>query len=123
MPSAKTNKLVVYLVKPQYSGPTAIIESTQDGIDIDGAGTFYFEDSGTGIPSWVKDFFGGQLAAGPKLFTASARGVLLVPIVHKGKPIHFAVAFGLGRHLLRPGVIEDRFGLKVVLNSVNPASL
>ena len=123
MPSPKTNKLVVYLVKPQYADPTKIIESTQDGIDIAGVGTFYFEDSGVGTPSWVKDFFGGTLTSGLKLFTASARGVLLVPITHKGKTVHFAVAFGLGRHLLLQGVIEDRFGLRVVLNSVNPASL
>jgi uncharacterized protein (TIGR04141 family) len=123
MPSPKTNKLVVYLIKPPYTDPVKIIESTQDGVDIDGVGTFYFEDSGVGTPSWVKDFFGGTLTPGPKLFTASARGVLLVPIEHKGKTVYFALAFGLGRHLFFPGVIEDRFGLKVVLNSVNPTSL
>jgi uncharacterized protein (TIGR04141 family) len=123
MPSQNTNKLVVYLVKPQYTDPKEIIESSQEAIEIDGVGTFYFEDSGVGTPSWVKDFFGGKLTADVKLFTASARGVLLVPITHKTKTVSFAVAFGLGRHLLRPGVIEDRFGLKVVLNSVNPESL
>lgn len=122
MPSTKTNKLVVYLIKPQYTDPAQIVAAT-GGVDIDGIGTFYSEDSGIGIPSWVKDFFGGTIAPSLKLFTASARGLLLVPIEHGGKVVHFAVAFGLGRHLLQPGVIEDRFGLKVVLNSVNPQSL
>lgn len=32
----------------------------------------------------------------------------------------FAIAFGHGRHLLESRVIEDRFGIKVVLNSVLP---
>jgi len=123
MPSPITNKLAIYLIKPSYTDPADIIVSAQDGVDIDGVGTFYFEDSGTGTPSWVKDFFGGALGPDIKLFTASARGVLLVPIVHQGETIYFALAFGLGRHLLRPGVIEDRFGLKVVLNSVNSESL
>jgi uncharacterized protein (TIGR04141 family) len=119
----KTNKLIVYLIKPQYTKPEEIVESSQDSIEVDLVGRFYFEDSGVSTPAWVKDFFGSTLLKDVKLFSASARGVLLVPVEHKGNTVNFAVSFGLGRHLLRPGVIEDRFGLKVVLNSVNPESL
>src|SRR5579864_4130165 len=122
MPS-KVNKLAIYLVKPQYTTPTDIIDSDQAGLDIAGVGTFHFEDSGVAPPTWIKDFFGASLHGDFKLLTASARGVLLVPVEYQGATIHFVVSFGLGRHLLRPGVIEDRFGLKVVLNSVNPGSL
>ena len=32
----------------------------------------------------------------------------------------FAIAFGYGRFLIEPRLIEDRFGIKVVLNSVSP---
>jgi uncharacterized protein (TIGR04141 family) len=119
----KTNKLIIYLIKSQYAKPDEIVESSQDSIEVDPVGRFYFEDSGLSKPAWVKDFFGSTLLNNVKLFSASARGVLLVPLEHKGIPVNFAVSFGLGRHLLRPGVIEDRFGLKVVLNSVNPESL
>jgi uncharacterized protein (TIGR04141 family) len=35
----------------------------------------------------------------------------------------FAVIFGFGRHLLRDDVIEERFGLKTVLNSVDHLNL
>jgi uncharacterized protein (TIGR04141 family) len=35
----------------------------------------------------------------------------------------FAIAFGHGRHLLDPNTIEERFGLRVTLNSVNPDEL
>jgi len=123
MSLTKTNKLIAYLIKPQYTAPSDIIESTQDGVEVKDVGTFYFEESSVGTPSWVKEFFGGSLASGLKLLAASARGVLLVPVTHKNKTVNFIVSFGLGRHLLKPGVIEDRFGLKVVLNSVNPESL
>jgi len=119
----KTNKLIIYLVKPQYDNPEAIVDSTQDGIDIGDVGTFYFEDSGVSTPAWVKEFFGTSLTKDIKLLAASARGVLLVPIEHNRQRLHFVVSFGLGRHLMHPGVIEDRFGLKVVLNSVDPESL
>lgn len=123
MTQVKTNKLIVYLIKSEYHVPDEIIESSQDGVEINGIGTFFFEDSGISTPSWVKDFFLGTLEEGIKLLAASARGVLLVPITHEGKTIQMAVSFGLGRHLLRSGVIEERFGLKVVLNSVHAASL
>jgi uncharacterized protein (TIGR04141 family) len=119
----KTNKLIVYLIKSQYSTAEEIVDSSQEGIAVDPIGNFYFEDSGVSPPAWLKDFFGATLLKDVKLFSASARGVLLVPIQYKGNTVNFAVSFGLGRHLLRPGVIEDRFGLKVVLNSVNPESL
>jgi uncharacterized protein (TIGR04141 family) len=121
--SQKTNKLIIYLIKPQYATPDEIIDSTQDGIKIENVGTFYFEDTGVSTPGWVKDFFGSSLQKDIKLLAASARGVLLAPIEHNGKKIHFVISFGLGRHLIHPGVIEDRFGLKVVLNSVDPESL
>lgn len=35
----------------------------------------------------------------------------------------FAIAFGQGRHLLKEGSYEERFGLRVTLNSVDPKSL
>ena len=73
-------------------------------------------------PSWLKDFFLGELSDF-KLFTAGAKGLLLVSIPYKGKLRIFAVVFGHGRHLLNDGVTEERFGLKVVLNSVDPKNL
>lgn len=57
------------------------------------------------------------------IITSSANGVLLVPVADGNATRTFAVIFGHGRHLLRDGVLEERFGLKVVLNSVDPDSL
>ena len=119
----KTNKVIVYLVKSQYTDAEDIIDSSQDGIEIPNVGTFYFEESGAGPPSWIKDFFGQTLDEDIKLLTASARGVLLAPIEYQGATVRFVVSFGLGRHLIIPGVTEDRFGLRVVLNSLDPKSL
>lgn len=123
MHGAKTNRLIVYLIKPGYVNPSEIIDSSQNGVDLGETGTFYFEDSGVAVPGWVKDFFGGALDASIMLRTASARGVLLSSIAHQGNTLRFAISFGFGRYLLRPGVTEERFGLKVVLNSVHPRSL
>ena len=35
----------------------------------------------------------------------------------------FVIVFGQGRHLIKPGTCEERFGLRVTLNSVDPKSL
>lgn len=53
---------------------------------------------------------------------SSPQAALAVAVDHGGSERLFAIAIGLGRHLLKDGVVEERFGLKVVLNSVGPAS-
>lgn len=50
------------------------------------------------------------------LFTASAAAVLIVCTRERT----YALAFGRGRYLLKPDAYERDFGLRVVLNSVNP---
>jgi uncharacterized protein (TIGR04141 family) len=49
------------------------------------------------------------------LANASTAALLLIKIARR----YFALAFGYGRHLLKPDTFEQDFGLKVVLNTVN----
>lgn len=114
---AKTNRLCIYLIKPEYPSLKDIIDSDVLTQDIPGIGTFLYESSNRKQPSWVRDFFSDALSASIPIFTASARGMLLVAIKHGEKVVNFALTFGQGRFLLRDGVVEDRFGLRVVLNS------
>jgi uncharacterized protein (TIGR04141 family) len=115
----KTNKLNVYLVKAEYTRFSDIVKPDTRGIEIEGVGTFFAQDSHSRLPDWVKDFFLETLARNFTLRTSSAKGVLLA----RASKRVFAIAFGHGRHLLNEGVLEERFGLKVVLNSVSPQSL
>lgn len=69
-------------------------------------------------PKWLR-YVEPYLADGqqlPSMLAASSSGVLVVPA---GKRV-LAVTFGYGRFLIRPDAIEQDFGLKVVLNSVDP---
>lgn len=120
--SDKTNKLNIYLIKPDCAEPDDIIETSADDFDIDDVGIFYTEASHPHAPSWLKDFFRGALGE-VSLLTSTSKGVLLVDVQHNDKKVWFAVVFGYGRSLLKEGVIEDRFGLKVVLNAVDYKSL
>ncbi|WP_347303668.1 TIGR04141 family sporadically distributed protein [Croceibacterium sp. TMG7-5b_MA50] len=119
----KTNKLTVGLVRAELVDVADIIKDGAAALPVDGLGTFYTQPSFPRAPSWIQDFFGSRLGAGPQLITSSAKGLLLVPLTAGEETRIFAVLFGHGRHLLKDGALEDRFGLKVVLNSVDPDSL
>lgn len=110
------------MIKPEYQRPEDIVESLGGSVAIDNIGRFIFEDSHTKRPSWVNDFFGSSLQENDNIFTSSAKGVFIVPIEKNGVTTNFAVTFGVGRYLLKEGVTEERFGLKVVLNSVGSNS-
>lgn len=49
-------------------------------------------------------------------YTASSGAVLVV----KRPTGYFAVVFGMGRYMLREGIIDERFGLRVALNAMEP---
>lgn len=119
----KTNKLTVGLVKSELIDFNQIAKPEADAIEIGDIGTFYKEPSHPRPPGWITDFFGTTLGPDLSLLSSSAKGVLLVRVPGNGEERIFAVIFGLGRHLLNEGVLEERFGLKVVLNSVDPDSL
>jgi uncharacterized protein (TIGR04141 family) len=71
-------------------------------------------------PKWLgyvqQHLDGGEL---PRILGASSSGLL---IITAGKRL-FAVSFGYGRWLLREETVVQDFGLRVVVNSVNPAQI
>jgi uncharacterized protein (TIGR04141 family) len=119
----KTNKLTVGLAKLELTDFAQIAKPEADAIEVGDIGTFYKESSHPQPPGWIADFFGTTLGPGLGLISSSAKGVFLVRVADDEEERIFAVIFGLGRHLLNDGVLEERFGLKVVLNSVDPDSL
>lgn len=52
----------------------------------------------------------------PTLLGSSSSGVLLVPALNR----LLAISFGYGRHLVKSEAVVQDFGLKVVLNSIDP---
>lgn len=118
-----TNKLTVYLIKDKYSDFQDIVIEGVQGEFIEGVGAFYAAPSIPRPPDWLAKFFKTKAPDFVHMLSSSARGLLLKVIEEGGKKYTFALTFGHGRHLLRDDVVEDRFGLKVVLNSVYPNSL
>lgn len=125
MPRTKgisTNHLAVYMIKPKYKRLEDIVERGNEPISVGTAGQFIYEASHPEPPAWIRKFFGDTLGRGLGILNSSAKALFLVPIREKNRTIYFAISFGQGRHLLKEGVVEERFGLRVVLNSVGPQS-
>ena len=118
----RTNRLTIYMIKPKYRLLEDIIEAGTKPLQISDMGQFIFEVSHPEPPSWITHFFGDSLGRGLGILNSSAKAIFLVPVRERNKTVHFALSFGQGRHLLKEGVVEERFGLRVVLNSVGPDS-
>jgi uncharacterized protein (TIGR04141 family) len=120
-----TNKLSIYLLKREVGAPEEVLdaESPADSIELRDVGRFAFAPSVAHPPAWLRSFFARTLDENLGILTASAKGVLVTSVAVGDEERSFAIPFGVGRHLLKEGVVEERFGLKVVLNSLTPDSI
>ena len=120
---ANSNKLSIYLIKKEYENVDEQIVS-EDAIKvgtIDGVGNVYYKPSVSSQPSWITSFFKDKLKL-DDIFSANARIMLICRISiddESGKECRtFALTWGYGKNLLGEDVIEEDFGLKVVLNTI-----
>jgi uncharacterized protein (TIGR04141 family) len=121
----KKQRLSWFLVKPgiNVDDPTAIIES-KDGLASfkipalsKGRDSLFVRSSHPSPPGWLGYVQGHIEGDGlPAILGASSSGVLLIG----AKKRLMAIAFGYGRHLIRQEAVVQDFGLKVVLNSIDP---
>ena len=124
-----TNKLSIYLIKNGYSSHGDVLKSMEslESEDIEGVGVLYYGDSHVNVPGWIRKFFGESFSnlredsegSSFKIFSASSKAILITSV--EGRL--FAITFGYGHTLLAPGILEERFGLKVALNTIDPENL
>lgn len=121
---AKKNKLSVYLIKHDFSETdTRMLKQAYKSVHIMNVGELYYEPSYAKMPAWMNSFFQGQVNV-KELFTSNTKALLISRIELEDKSIRaFAIAFGYGKNMLLDGVIEEDFGLKVVLNTITAESL
>ena len=126
MPTRKpVRTLTIFLLKKGIVETEALDEEHADslteypvGIGSKLVGSLFARQSPLLPPSWMK-LFTGAIDGASRLRTTAVTAVFLV---RAGGRL-FALVFGQGRHLLREGSCEERFGLRVTLNSVDPRLL
>lgn len=114
--------LTIYLLRDEFKTAASAIHGTlsEHSIASDGAflGTLYVRDMQEKPPSWVELF--SELT--DTSFFKDVRSTAALYITEAGGRM-FALAFGHGRHILKPGVFEERFGLLVVINTLKSDEL
>ena len=117
------NKLSIYLIKNEFTSDEDIIENYHDSQVIDDVGVVYLGYSKANPPKWAASFLTSRVNTN-NLFVSNARAVLLVRItVAQNEHRVFAIVMGYGKNMLKDDVVEERFGLKVVLNTIKSNSL
>ena len=117
------NKISIYLIKKGYVNNRNIIEPNYTSEVIDDVGIVYLGASHSKKPQWVSSFFIDKINS-RNLFVSNAKAVLLTRVntAQDGERI-FAIVMGYGKSMLKDNIVEERFGLKVVLNTIKPDSL
>lgn len=125
MDKPKTNKLSIYLIKEGNYQPDDIFRSPNSLKNkvYDENGTFYYGESHSNKPGWLKNFFAPSFAEDIDLFNSSSSGVYLYKEKIKSKEYIFALAFGYGWQFLKPGIYDERFGLITALNIIDAEKL
>lgn len=117
-------KLSVYLIKEGYRNFQSVIRSETEEYEVKSEekiiGKLYIKQKPGHRPSWFSLFDGSVPEDLPeKLRNQNVSAALLL----KRKGRIFVITFGFGRSLLKLGSWEERFGLKVVLNAIDPEKI
>jgi uncharacterized protein (TIGR04141 family) len=108
--------LTIHLLRETQDPEKALVRiGSLRRIAIDANHTVYIKRKRAKHPSWVL-FFGGRVDPDEFGKVRSSGALLLCNAAGR----HFAVTFGTGRYLLDALFIEQRFGLLVTLNTVDP---
>jgi uncharacterized protein (TIGR04141 family) len=116
--------LTIYLAKRGLAQPAELIKAYRSLrsfpiVDDEGdLGTLYVEPRASNPPRWGK-FFNSQVDQS-KLGKVSSTSAVLHTVVENRCLV---LSFGSGWHLLQPNCWEDRFGLRVTLNSIGENSV
>ena len=119
----KTHHLSIFLLKESTKNGKDAIQSSTDLIEEtinigENALYLYFKQNPSHPPSWV-NIFSHHIKSNLHLSNSGCAAVLVVNINNR----NFALTFGYGRHLLKHDCYEENFGLRVVVNAVDPKKL
>lgn len=111
------NKLSIYLVKEGVTEEEIFEEESKVKVlkEYSPNKILYYLPSYIHDPNWLKSFFDLECE---ELHQANSRAVLLNKLEINDETRIFAIAFGYAKNLFAEDVLEEQFGLKIVLNTV-----
>ena len=115
------NKLSIYLIKESIVNKEDIFKDSIELLrEYNSYKQVYFVGSHAHQPSWLRGFFEIE---DNRLFQANSKVVLLIKRTYANVQRIFALTFGYAKPLFKEDVIEEQFGLKIVLNTAKANEL
>ena len=120
----KSIRLCLYLIKAECTDPFKAIKNGHKALDefISVGKTkihLVLLKNKPSKPDWLTFFDSYRINSFRDLLNVSNSLLLLLTVNDR----IFAVTFGYGKHLIDPNLIEDNFGLKFVLNTLEPKKI
>lgn len=121
MPRSHEHKarFAVSLLKEGFAGASEILKPPYDSYEVKSGrtrlGTLHIRQASARPPSWLSLFRGVIDNMPSRVLSQHASAVLLM----RASSRTFAISFGHGWQLIRPEAVQDKFGLRVALNSID----
>ena len=111
------NKLSIYLIKEGVNEENIFDEDSNIQLlkKYNNNKKLYYIPSWIHSPRWLDEFFGIE---SNELQQTNSRAILIDKLNINGEEKTFALTFGYSKNLFAEDVIEEQFGLKIVLNTV-----
>lgn len=113
----KSNKITIYLIKENVKYEDILKKDISTKIMCEGKNSVtYYVPTTSNKPDWLISYFNEKGIDG--ISNSHAKVISLHKLTIDNCERVFAIPFGLGKVLLNDDVIEEQFGIKVLLNSV-----
>ena len=118
MKKKKSNKLTIYLIKDEVKYEEILKDYVYENVlrNDDKSITYYYPTRQK-KPEWLITYF--DETEDVQISNSNAKVISLHRLTIDGKEKVFAIPFGNGKSLLNDDVIEEQFGIKILLNSVS----
>lgn len=108
--------LSIYLIKEEITEFSDIVESSNELVKYSDDAVAYFKPSFSKEPDWLFAFF---RINHDDLKTSNARVLFLKRLhISENETRIFGITFGYGKTLFKDEIVEEQFGLKIVLNTI-----
>ncbi len=113
----KSNKISIYLIKEDINYNQILKEFAYNHVlREDKNSVTYYSPTRYNRPDWLTSYF--KYSEDINISNSHAQVISIHKILIDGKERIFAIPFGNGKYLLNDDVIEEQFGIKILLNSV-----
>lgn len=118
MPRERSNKISIYLIKQEIEYEQILKSYVYNHIFMkSGNSITYFFPTQKNEPTWLETYF-KKTTGEFDISNSHAKVISLHKLIIDGEDRVFAIPFGNGKSLLNDDVIEEQFGIKILLNSV-----